>query len=72
MLACHETGGRHGSDWKLGFIAFFLLPKGGGASLVQTDVSWEGEVSPWLIITFGNTWTSCRLPFNLATHLYPS
>jgi hypothetical protein len=41
------------SDWKLGFTAFFLMPKGGGACLVRTNVSWEVEVSSWLIITFG-------------------
>jgi hypothetical protein len=41
-----------GSGWKLGFYSLFLLPKGGGVSLVQTDVSWEEEVSPWLIIAF--------------------
>jgi hypothetical protein len=28
------------------------LPEGGDVSQVQTDVSWEGKVSPWLIITF--------------------
>jgi hypothetical protein len=37
----------HGSGWILGFIAFFKI-----VSLVQTDVSCEGEVSLWLIITF--------------------
>jgi hypothetical protein len=40
-----------GSGWKLGFIAFFVLPEGRDVSQVQTDVSWE-EVSPWPIITF--------------------
>jgi hypothetical protein len=47
-----ETGGPCGSGWKLGFYSLFLLPKGGDVSQVQTDVSWEGEVSPWPIITF--------------------
>jgi hypothetical protein len=38
---------------EIGFYSLFLkLPEGGGVSLVQTDVSWEEEVSPWLIITF--------------------
>jgi hypothetical protein len=42
----------HGSDWKLSFYSPFLLPEGRDVLLVQTDISWEGEVSPWLIITF--------------------
>jgi hypothetical protein len=40
-----------GSGWRLGFIAFFVLPKGGDVSQVQTDISWEGEVSPCSVIT---------------------
>jgi hypothetical protein len=32
-----------GSGWKLGFIAFFVLPEGSDVA----QVSWEGEVSPW-------------------------
>jgi hypothetical protein len=35
-----------GLGWGLGFIAFFALPEGRDVSLVQTEVSWEGEVSP--------------------------
>jgi hypothetical protein len=40
----------HGSGWKLGFIAFFYCQ--GKRCLSGTDISWGGEVSPWLIITF--------------------
>jgi hypothetical protein len=41
----------HGSGWKMGFIAFFLLPEGGDVSQEQIDVSWE-EVSLWPILSF--------------------
>jgi hypothetical protein len=48
-----ETGGPLGQvgNWVLQLF-LFLLPKGRGVSLVQTDISWEGEASPWLIVTF--------------------
>jgi hypothetical protein len=35
----------------LGFIAFFVLPKGGDVSQVKTEISCEGKVSPWPIVT---------------------
>jgi hypothetical protein len=41
-----ETCGPMDQDGNLVFIAFFYCLS------VQTDVSWEGEVSPWLIISF--------------------
>jgi hypothetical protein len=51
----HAAGPRnwwsHGSGWKLGFIAFFVLPKGGDVSQVKTEISCEGKVSPWPIVT---------------------
>jgi hypothetical protein len=47
-----ETGGQ----WvrlEIGFYSLFcVLLEGRDVFQVQTDVSWEGEVSPWLIITF--------------------
>jgi hypothetical protein len=45
-----ETGGPVG--WGLGFTAFWVLPEGRDVSQVQTEVSWEGEVSPWWLTTF--------------------
>jgi hypothetical protein len=47
-----ETCGPMGQAGNWGFIAFFLLPEGRDVSQVQTDISWEGEVSPGLISTF--------------------
>jgi hypothetical protein len=44
---------------EIGFIVF-VLPKGEDVSQVQTDVSWEGEVSPWPIVTF---WDLLRSSF---------
>jgi hypothetical protein len=35
----------HESGWGVGFIAFFALPGSRDVSQVQTEVSWEGEVS---------------------------
>jgi hypothetical protein len=66
----HAAGPRNrwscGSGWKLSFYSLFLLPKGGDVSLVPTDIFWEGEVSPWLVITFWDllqstlhTWLIC-------------
>jgi hypothetical protein len=49
-----------GSGWKLGFHSLFFLPEGGDVSQVQTEVSWEGEVSPWPIFTF---WDLLQSPF---------
>jgi hypothetical protein len=47
-----ETGGQ----WvrlEIGFYSLFcVLLEGRDVFQVQTDVSWEGEVSPWPIITF--------------------
>jgi hypothetical protein len=38
---------------EIGFYSLFcVLPEGGDISQVWTDISWEGEVSPWPIITF--------------------
>jgi hypothetical protein len=37
--------GKCRGTWEWGFIAFFALPEGGDVSQVQTEVSWEGEVS---------------------------
>jgi hypothetical protein len=34
-----------GSGWGLGFHSLFSLPEGRDVSQVQTEVSWEGEVS---------------------------
>jgi hypothetical protein len=45
---------------EIGFYSLFVLPKGRDVSQVQTDISWEREVSPWPIITFG---TSCSPSF---------
>jgi hypothetical protein len=56
----------HGEEWRgtqklvvpwvrvgIGFYSIFCaLPEGGDVSQVQTEVSWEGEVSPWPLITF--------------------
>jgi hypothetical protein len=36
----------HGSSWRLGFYSLFVLAEGGDVSQVQTEVFWEGEVSP--------------------------
>jgi hypothetical protein len=47
-----ETGDPMGRVGNWVFIAFFVLAKGGDVFQVQTDVSWEGEVSPWPLITF--------------------
>jgi hypothetical protein len=49
-----ETSGPMGQvgNCVLSPFFFLLFPEGGGVSLVQTDVSWEVEVSPLLIITF--------------------
>jgi hypothetical protein len=41
-----ETDDPLGYGWGLGFIAFFALPGGRDVPQVQTEVSWEGEVSP--------------------------
>jgi hypothetical protein len=46
---CRRTGNwwssvGQGGDWV--FIAFFALPEGRDVSQVQTEVSWEEEVSP--------------------------
>jgi hypothetical protein len=46
MQGDRETGGPGGSGWKLGFYSLFLLPGDGDVTQVQTEVSWEGEVSP--------------------------
>jgi hypothetical protein len=52
----HAVGPRNrwsqGSGWKPGSHSLFLLPKGRDVSQVQTNISWEEEVSPWPIITF--------------------
>jgi hypothetical protein len=55
-----ETGGPLGQVGNWVFIALFVLPKGGDVSQVQTEVSWEGEMSPWPIIIFGS---SCSMSF---------
>jgi hypothetical protein len=47
-----ETCGPMGQAGNWGFIAFFLLPEGRDVSQVQTEVCWEGKMSPWPIITF--------------------
>jgi hypothetical protein len=39
---CDPVG--QGGEW--GFITFFVLPGGRDVPKVQTEVSWEGEVSP--------------------------
>jgi hypothetical protein len=36
----------------MGCIAFSCIAEGRDVSQVQTDISWEGEASPWLVITF--------------------
>jgi hypothetical protein len=41
-----ETGGSIDQVGNWDFIAFFVLPEGRDVSQVQTEVSWEGEVSP--------------------------
>jgi hypothetical protein len=46
-----ETSGPMGQAGNWVFIDF-SLPKGRDISHVQTEVSWEGEVPPWPIITF--------------------
>jgi hypothetical protein len=45
------TGGPVGQVGNWVFIAFFYCPRV-EMSQVQTDFSWEGEVSSWPIITF--------------------
>jgi hypothetical protein len=55
-----ETSGPIGQVGNWVFIAFFYCPRV-EMSLRYKQVSWEGEVSPWPIITFG---TSCSLFFN--------
>jgi hypothetical protein len=37
---------------EIGFYSIFVLLKGGDVCQVQTDISWEGKVSSWQIITF--------------------
>jgi hypothetical protein len=41
-----ETGDPVGQSGEWGFMDFFALPGGRDVSQVQTEVSWEGEVSP--------------------------
>jgi hypothetical protein len=41
-----------------GFLQPFLLTKGRDVSRGQTEVSWEGDLSPWPIITFWDLWQS--------------
>jgi hypothetical protein len=36
----------------MGCIAFSCIAEGRDVSQVQTDISWEGKASPWLVITF--------------------
>jgi hypothetical protein len=60
----------HGSGWKLGFYSLFSLPEVGDVSLVQTDVSWEGEVFPWPIITFWDLLQSILQDDSFGTALY--
>jgi hypothetical protein len=46
-----ETSDPSGSGWKLDFHSLFVLPEE-DVSQVQIEVSCEGEVSLWPIITF--------------------
>jgi hypothetical protein len=57
-----ETGGPM-FRLEIGFLLpFFVLPKGRGVS----QVSWEGEVSPWPIITFWDLLQSIlQFPFSM-------
>jgi hypothetical protein len=51
--AGHGNLWSHWSGWKLDFYSCFLvLPESGDVFQVQTGIFWEGEVSPWPIITF--------------------
>jgi hypothetical protein len=52
MQGDQETGGPRGQVGHWVFVTFFILPEGRNVSQVQTDISWEREVSPWPIITF--------------------
>jgi hypothetical protein len=36
---------------EIGFYSLFVWPEGRDVSQVQTDGFWEGEMSPWPIIT---------------------
>jgi hypothetical protein len=57
----------HGSGWKLGFCNLFILPESGVVSQVQTEVSWEGEVS--LLGQLPPFGTSCSPSFKLAAEV---
>jgi hypothetical protein len=46
MQGYPETNDPMGQGGEWGFIAFFPLPGGRDVSQVQTEVSWDGEVSP--------------------------
>jgi hypothetical protein len=48
----HGAGPRNQWFCGSGFYSLFLLPEGRDVSQVQIDVSWEGDVSPWPVITF--------------------
>jgi hypothetical protein len=52
MLEDAETSNFVGQVGNSVLQSFFVLPKGGDVSQLQTDIFWEGELSPWPIITF--------------------
>jgi hypothetical protein len=61
---CRGTGNwwSSGSGWGLGFIAFFCIAWVRDVSQVQTEVFWEGEVSPWSLSPFGTSWSPSFRP----------
>jgi hypothetical protein len=53
---------------EIGFYSLFVLPRGGDVSQVQTNVSWEGEVSLWAVVTFWDLLQSVfQVPFSVIT-----